>query len=285
MVVRISAMPQWHLQSISANRTPSRPSALAWENAYAKDYAHRGVRRTAKRGRNIHGKRGGRGGTEEIIGIQTHRPLRPADRPPARRANGATRSGSSTCSGGKVAAFRPCSAPARFRSALQFRLRPVHGDQYTRLMFSPRRPPRLDHIYQPDPLYFVTCCTHNRQSLLAHAEAHNVFRSAAQEIQAAGNAVGRYVIMPDHWHLFIRVGPSGRLSLTVKHLKERMTKALRRNTPGLRVWQEGFFDHLLRSSESYGEKWDYVRMNPVRAGLASKPEDWPYQGEIVVIRW
>ncbi len=30
-------------------------------------------------------------------------------------------------------------------------------------------------------------------------------------------------------------------------------------------WQEGFFDHLLRSREGYAQKWEYVRMNPVRA--------------------
>ncbi len=52
-----------------------------------------------------------------------------------------------------------------------------------------------------------------------------------------------------------------------------------------RAWQAGFFDHVLRSSESYGEKWEYVRMNPVRAGLAARPEDWPYAGEIEALRW
>jgi hypothetical protein len=50
-------------------------------------------------------------------------------------------------------------------------------------------------------------------------------------------------------------------------------------------WQEGFFDHVLRSSESYSEKWSYVRMNPVRAGLCAEPEQWPYQGEIVSISY
>jgi putative transposase len=49
------------------------------------------------------------------------------------------------------------------------------------------------------------------------------------------------------------------------------------------IWQPGFFDHLLRTDESYGQKWEYVRMNPVRTGLVSTPEEWPYQGEIVRI--
>lgn len=46
------------------------------------------------------------------------------------------------------------------------------------------------------------------------------------------------------------------------------------------VWQENFFDHLLRSQESYAQKWDYVCQNPVRKGLVRSTEDWPWQGEI-----
>lgn len=42
-------------------------------------------------------------------------------------------------------------------------------------------------------------------------------------------------------------------------------------------WQEGCFDRLLRSDESLSEKWEYLRQNPVRAGLVHKPGDWPYQ--------
>jgi hypothetical protein len=46
------------------------------------------------------------------------------------------------------------------------------------------------------------------------------------------------------------------------------------------VWQKEFFDHVLRSSESYAGKWHYVVHNPVRAGLVKHPEDWKYHGEI-----
>ena len=45
-------------------------------------------------------------------------------------------------------------------------------------------------------------------------------------------------------------------------------------------WQEDFFDHLLRSHESYAEKWNYSRYNPVRAGLVKTAEQWSYEGEI-----
>lgn len=48
-------------------------------------------------------------------------------------------------------------------------------------------------------------------------------------------------------------------------------------------WQQGFFDHLIRSSESYAQKWEYVRENPVRAGFVTAADTWPYQGEFVRI--
>lgn len=48
-------------------------------------------------------------------------------------------------------------------------------------------------------------------------------------------------------------------------------------------WQPGFHDHVLRNDESHGEKWSYVRENPVRAGLVLNADDWPYAGEIVII--
>jgi putative transposase len=45
-------------------------------------------------------------------------------------------------------------------------------------------------------------------------------------------------------------------------------------------WQDDTFDHILRSDESYAQKWQYVRVNPVRQRLAIHPDDWPWQGEI-----
>ena len=58
---------------------------------------------------------------------------------------------------------------------------------------------------------------------------------------------------------------------------KRITREL--NLSGT-VWQEEFFDHVLRSSESYSQKWDYVKEDPVRADLVKKSDEWPWQGEV-----
>jgi len=147
-----------------------------------------------------------------------------------------------------------------------------------------RRLQRLSVIYQSTPLYFVTFCTEARQTILAQEVVHAAFSSfAARGLQEKNVAVGRYVIMPDHVHAFVRGGDDFSLSSWVHGLKRAMAKPLRELGAVESVWQRSFFDHIMRDAESYAEKWEYVRQNPVRAGLVVRPEDWPYQGEIAVI--
>ena len=71
----------------------------------------------------------------------------------------------------------------------------------------------------------------------------------------------------------------------MKSLKNTISKILSKNGITSPHWQKTFFDHLLRSSESYSEKWNYVRENPVRAGLVANAEDWPYVGEIFALEY
>jgi putative transposase len=123
----------------------------------------------------------------------------------------------------------------------------------------------------------------DRRPVLASAKAHEAFlQYGVTGAMQQGVAVGRYVIMPDHLHLFVR-GPSDfRLPLWVRGLKRVTGDAIRLDRIAFE-WQRGFFDHVLRSSESYSEKWNYVRANPVRAGLVTSADEWPYGGEVVVI--
>jgi REP-associated tyrosine transposase len=66
----------------------------------------------------------------------------------------------------------------------------------------------------------------------------------------------------------------------VKSLKNSLSKTLRQMKIPSPHWQKDFFDHVMRSEESYTEKWLYVAENPVRKNLVARAEDWPFQGEI-----
>ena len=147
----------------------------------------------------------------------------------------------------------------------------------------PRRPPRLI-LSKSEPLYFVTFCTFARREFLATSAVHRTFRLFAERAhQEHDVTVGRYVIIPDHVHLFVRGAEEFSLGRWIAGLKQALAKAADATKCNWRVWQEGFFDHVLRHDESYLEKWEYVRQNPVRARLVPQSEDWEFQGEIVAI--
>jgi REP element-mobilizing transposase RayT len=141
-------------------------------------------------------------------------------------------------------------------------------------------------VYQGErPLYFITFNTHFRARTLKSKSIHKTFLEFCRNAPEHGFAVGRYVIMPDHIHLFVGVAAQADLSRWMQALKSVLGKTLSGMGIEKPHWQEGFFDHLLRSSESYEEKWEYVRQNPVRKGLCATPEEWPYQGEVDALRW
>jgi putative transposase len=153
------------------------------------------------------------------------------------------------------------------------------------------RPHRLDRIFSHAPLYFITFCARDRQKIDDLHRLAAVFKDYSTRAAAKHNvAVGRYVIMPDHVHFFVRGNPDFVLSSWVGGLKRAMSVAGLNQVHVTRLpiqrkslWQPGFFDHVLRNDESYAQKWEYVRENPVRAGLVAQWHEWPYQGEIALI--
>jgi len=124
-----------------------------------------------------------------------------------------------------------------------------------------------------------------RQPLLANKDVHKAFIDYARRGLSNGlAAVGRYVIMPDHVHVFVRCAPGVTLGRWVKGLKVAIgSRVPAGSVPGGSIWQPGFFDHLLRHNESYAGKWAYVVENPARKRLVDNSVDWPYQGEIAAI--
>lgn len=161
-----------------------------------------------------------------------------------------------------------------------------NGGSQNRRYNERRTPPRLVVVFDryKHPLYFVTFCTARRRQLLANPQVHEVFRVFTERgHRERGVAVGRYILMPDHVHLFVAGNEAFDLAQWVRMLKMTLGKAIAKQGHEPEFWQRGFFDHLLRSEESCAKKWEYVRQNPVRAGLVKVPKEWLYQGEGTLI--
>lgn len=134
---------------------------------------------------------------------------------------------------------------------------PEHGHPTPRRQHRfPRRPRRLELLFTSvRPFYFVTFNTYDRYSLLAREEVQEVVCFFCHRATDYNIAVGRYVIMPDHVHLFVVFPPTGlTLSKWIQALRTVIGKELLRLGTQKPHWQEGSFDHVLRSAESYAEK-------------------------------
>lgn len=142
--------------------------------------------------------------------------------------------------------------------------------------------PRLGAAWSSQPVWFITTCAFQRKRILANNIAFDILCEEWRSSQSRyGWLIGRFVLMPDHVHFFASPFPDATaLSLMVSKWKEWTSKRLKAAGYGTPIWQGSYFDHLLRSSESYEEKWDYVRQNPVRANLVEKFFEWKYRGEI-----
>jgi putative transposase len=175
-----------------------------------------------------------------------------------------------------------------------------------------KHPIHLDvHDRRDTPLIvYVTVCTKRRKPILANPAAHELLHAAWREARLW--LIGRYVVMPDHLHLFCAPAENfgGTRAISSQSFGDEKNRSLGRhggrssgslekwvefwksyrarhwhNPKDAPIWQRHFWDTQLRRSESYDQKWRYVLENPVRAGFVERASDWPYQGELNILDW
>ncbi len=168
--------------------------------------------------------------------------------------------------------------------------------------------------YSTPGAYFVTICTGGRRCFLSKVSVGAIHESPAQRVilTQAGRIVqnvieslperfedvyvDKYVIMPNHIHLLIRIDnermirassqridskraihesplqaekgtvPANRsiLSKVIGYLKMNSSKQIHSFAPELAVWQRSFYDHVVRNEKDYTECWLYIDSNPAR---------------------
>jgi putative transposase len=142
------------------------------------------------------------------------------------------------------------------------------------------KPIRLEQFnYLGQKQYFVTICCFERHAVFLDARLSvrvlNLLRS-----ESAANSFGMhaYCLMPDHLHFLVEgVEPASDLRHLVKSFKIKSSRQYSGQSGGI-LWQKRFYDHILRGSDSMEAVAWYIWLNPVRKGLVSKPDDYPYVG-------
>ena len=130
--------------------------------------------------------------------------------------------------------------------------------------------------------YFVTVRAHDRVDYLrGKAFCDWVLRVLKEESARHLFFVKAFCLMPDHLHLLLQ-GSSLNADLLkfMNGFKQRTSHGFWvRNKKEL--WQVSFYDHILRDEDAPGDVAWYIWLNPMRAGLVKKAEDYPYSGPFV----
>ena len=138
---------------------------------------------------------------------------------------------------------------------------------------------RIDYA-NAENMFSVTICVKPRRPVFISRMTNTAaVRDILRLHQEGWAGVHLYCLMPDHIHLVLAPGCDG-LSVAIRRLKGRFSVWWRRNGDGQTLWQQGFFDHKIRTTENFKQQCDYVLENPVRAGLVERAEDYEWSGSL-----
>ena len=148
-----------------------------------------------------------------------------------------------------------------------------------------RKPNRLPEFdYSSNHAYFVTICTQDRKNTLCRivGDGSPVPKPygtiAASYISAIPSKfpqvhVDHFVVMPNHIHLLLFIDhsvlpslPCPTLGNVVGWYKYQVTRQINQqyNTPGTKVFQRSYHDHVIRGDKDYLKIWEYIDTNPLR---------------------
>jgi len=145
-----------------------------------------------------------------------------------------------------------------------------------------------DYNYSSPGAYFVTICTQNRRCILSAIsvgadapggpclQLTDTGKVVEQHILSTdripGFHVDKYVIMPNHIHMILRIdreaaysdsGPPRAAAPTVSDAVGALKRLVNRQV-GENIWQRSFHEHVIRNENDYLEIWDYIENNPVK---------------------
>ena len=155
-----------------------------------------------------------------------------------------------------------------------------------------RKNPRLkEYDYNSPGAYFITVCTHSRESILSnivgeiHESPENKLTNAGKIVEETimqlpdrfNIAIDKYVIMPNHIHLLLQVKEDERaihesplqngrsiVSKVIGYLKMNSSKRIHAIDDENKIWQRSFHDHIIRDKYDYEKIWEYIDTNVLR---------------------
>ncbi len=128
---------------------------------------------------------------------------------------------------------------------------------------------RLPHWRFPGATYFVTF---RLQSGKLSAEERRLVLQHIRSGDPRFYELRAVQVMPDHVHMLLYPGPARSLTQVMKGIKGVTARKLneKRGTKG-HVWQDEYYDRIMRDNDEFVEKLQYMLHNPLKYGLIDDP--------------
>jgi len=133
---------------------------------------------------------------------------------------------------------------------------------------------RMPHWVEPGALFHIRIRLDRekqQKTLIDPSLAHALLESAKFYEGTMRWHITLFLLMPDHVHAVLSFPRDKSMSEVIRDWKRFHTRTYRV------LWQEGYFDHRLRPDErgtQFSAKLNYIRQNPVAAGLCTRAEEW-----------
>ncbi|MGO9126188.1 MAG: REP-associated tyrosine transposase [Terriglobales bacterium] len=126
--------------------------------------------------------------------------------------------------------------------------------------------------------FHVTSSTSGKRFLLQSDRAAQLFLRVLQDYRAQGKfRLHEFAVMPDHFHVLVTVDADTTVERAVQFIKGgfafRAGKELGFKAP---IWQRGFSEVRLFNAHATMRVCEYIRDNPVVAGMVQQASDYPY---------
>ena len=133
-----------------------------------------------------------------------------------------------------------------------------------------------------DRIFFVTTNTIGRLPIFRRETNAVLLIDTLAHYRDQGKfLLHEFVIMPDHIHLLLTPAPEFSLERAMQFIKGGFSFRKQARGP---AWQENFTNHRVRDFEDYQRHREYILMNPVRARLVERSEDYLYSSAAGTLR-
>lgn len=125
--------------------------------------------------------------------------------------------------------------------------------------------------------FFTTFATWERRPILQSHPLCDLLLEVIRENRAKQRfQIHEFVFMRDHVHLILTPAPLVSLEKAMQYIKGGFAHRAKKELLQGELWQKSYHDHRIQEAADYANHVEYIRLNPVKAGWAGKPEDYPY---------